>query len=168
MNNETNIISFEQKKEFILKYLFDNFSTSKEEFLKNHNMLDADFNHQLLQYSVSNSNYFFIKIEFNDNCLSFKQYTTTDIYNNNNIFFVIKGLDEQERNIFKQFKNEDYLERNHFYDNIIIEKNEFISFILKSLDNNTSFQDLFFSGIKNQYLDTLYELLHDKSILDNF
>lgn len=167
MNNETTIITFEQKKDFILKYLFDNFSTSKEEFLNNHHMLEKDFNEQFLSYSITNSDYFFIKIEFNNHGLLFKHFNISDDFNDNK-FFKIKGLDEEERHIFKQFNDKEVLEKINFFDKIIMEKNDLISLILQFTNQEISFQDLFFSEFDNSFVETLYEIIYNKSILDNF
>lgn len=167
MNNETNTISLDPKKDFILKYLFDNFSTSKEEFLNNNDILEKYFNEQLQSYSITNCDYFFIKIEFNDNGLLFKYCNATDNFNDNK-FFLIKGLDENERNIFKQFNDEDFLEKSNFFDKIIMKKNDLISLILQFTNQEISFQDLFFSEFNNSFVEKLYEIIYHKSILDNF
>ena len=153
-----NTISFEEKEEFVLKYFYDNFSTNKEILDKDNDMSEIFYNY-ISKYSISDSDYFLIQMYISKNRLFFKQFI--DISHN---FFIIKGLNEKERQIFNNFGEKQLLERNKFYDQIIMEKNYFISLIL-SINKDISFEDLYQTGID---LDLLYQLIYNKLILDNF
>ncbi len=153
-----NTISFEEKEEFILKYFYDNFSTNKEILDKDNDMSEIFYNY-ISKYSISDSDYFLIQMYISKNRLFFKQFI--DISHN---FFVIKGLNAKERQIFNNFGETQLLERNKFYDQIIMENNYFISLIL-SINKDISFEELYQTGID---LDLLYQLIYNKLILDNF
>lgn len=153
-----NTISFEEKEEFVLKYFYDNFSTNKEILDKDNDMSEIFYNY-ISKYSISDSDYFLIQMYISKNRLFFKQFI--DISHN---FFVIKGLNAKERQIFNNFGEKQFLEKNKFYDEIIIEKNHLISLII-SAEQNISFEELYQFGID---LDILYQLIYNKLILDNF
>ncbi len=86
-----NTISFEEKKEFILKYFYDNFSTDKENFLKDKNMYEEFLARQLNLYSMTKTDYFLLNISFQDNVLFLHQPNLINDFQDNK-FFVIQSL----------------------------------------------------------------------------
>ncbi len=164
-----NNISFEEKKEFILKYLLDNFSTDKKNFLKDKNMSEEFLARQLNLYSMTKTDYFLLNIAFQDNVLFLHQPNLINDFQDNK-FFVIQALDQSERKEFEKLNSFiNYHNKDNYYQQKIIEKNEFISFLIQFTHNN-SYDNLFFSfsGINPFHLDKLYYFIHNKLILEKF
>ncbi len=162
MNNETNIITFEQKKDFILKYLFDNFSISKEQFLNNYTISDENFQGEIFRNSIFDSDYslVFVKIEYNS--LFLKQFILRKFIDPSTNFFVIKGFNEEERSILKQHHYKNNLNLvNDIYKSITY-KNELIELLLSVTPNSFDYRDLTVGQFNKDYIVKLYELISTK------
>jgi len=160
MNNATNIITFEQKKDFILKYLFDNFSTSKEEFLNNYNISDENFQDDIFRNSIFESDYSLVFVTIEYNSLFLKQFILRKFIHPSTNFFVIKGFNEEERSILKQ---------NHYASNLVSDiyksityKNKLIELLLSVTLNSFDYRDLTVGQFNKNYIDKLYELISTK------
>lgn len=158
-------LSIQDKVNYILDYLFDNFSFNKESFLLKFN-IDADKTEEYFyqdKASLIYCDYFFFNLKFYKYEFYFERIDSKLLLENQN-FFAIKALSNKQREKIFNFTES---QRYNYLDAIILEQNnDFVSLITLFSDN--SFTSFVNKGIDFEYIDPLFNLIVSKQNIDNF
>lgn len=124
MNNKE--ISLEQKAIFVLDYLYNNYSTTKEKLLNENNISDELLFKQFHTHSLLYCPYILFNLDLKDSYISFSLIFEKSLIENKT-FFLLKGLSEEEVNFIREnkMKQEDI---GLFFCNYILSKNELLLF----------------------------------------
>lgn len=152
--------SFKEKSDFVINYFYDNYSTTKEQFLNQLNITEELLFKQLYSHSLIYCQYILITLDLKEPYILFPF-----VFDQHKIdsqpFLVIKGLSDDEINFIKENQmNQQEIES--FFCNSIRNKNEFLSLIPEF-----NMVDFSINSLKNN-IDSLYELIHLKQHLLNF
>ncbi len=152
--------SVKEKSDFIINYFYHNYSTTKEQFLKQLNITEELLFKQLYSHSLLYCQYILITIDLKEPYIIF-----LFVFNQHKIdsqpFLVINGLSDDEINFIKDNQmNQQDIES--FFFNSIKNKNEFLSLLPEF-----NIADISINGLKHN-IDSLYEIIYLKQNLHDF